>query len=145
MSLSTNWLYTIFGLPFPLMPSTSYMLFFTRSSSSFHNTCSNHLNQFHFTSDTVSIHTFSLNSALGILSFRDTPHIHHTVPFSSLSVPISHSSVHLCPISHFHTPLHSSHITYTLAFSFNGTSFLIKIPDKSLYFPQHTLYPRHRC
>ena len=62
MSLSTTWLHVIFGLPHPLLPSTSNMIFFTQSSSSsFHNTCSNHLNLFYFTvSDTDSIPILSL-------------------------------------------------------------------------------------
>ena len=84
MSLSTTWLHVIFGLPRPLLPSTSNdMIFFTQSSSSFRSTRPNYLNLFRFTaSDTDSIPILFFSSALGTISLSDTPHIYLTILIS---------------------------------------------------------------
>ena len=89
------------------VPSTSYDMLFSSHHDLSVTHVPSHLNRFHFTtSDTKSIHILFLSSAL----YPSEIHVHHTsiVPSSSLSAPILHSAPHSLPMSHFHTPSHSS-------------------------------------
>jgi len=84
-SLSTTSLQVIFGLPLGLEPSTSYSIhFFTKSVSSFHNTCPYHCSLFCCSTKIISsIPSLSLSFLLGTLSFTLTSHIHLTILISA--------------------------------------------------------------
>ena len=113
MSLSTTCLHVILGLPLPLTLSTTYdMFFFLQSPSSFRNTCPSHLNRFRFTTsntNSIPISPLAPHSAL----YPSETHNTSIVPSLSLSAPIFHSAPHSLPMSHFHTPSHSSHTSHT--------------------------------
>jgi len=70
-SFCTASLHVLFGLPFGLVPSTSYSIrFFTQSVSSFRNMCPYHRNLFCCSINIISsIPSLSLNSLLRALSF----------------------------------------------------------------------------
>ena len=84
-SSRTTSLQVLFGLPLGLGPSTSYSIhFFTQSSSSFRSTCPYHRSLFCCKTNAMSsIHSLSLSSLLGSLSFNLTPHIHLTILISA--------------------------------------------------------------
>jgi len=75
-----------FGLPFGLIPSTSYSVhFFTQLLSSFRSTCPYHRNLFCCSTEIMSSNSsLPLNSLLGTLSCNFTPHIHLTILISAL-------------------------------------------------------------
>jgi len=80
-SFCTTSLHVIIGLPLGLEPSTSYSIhFFTKSLSSFRNTCPYYCNLFCCSIKIISsVHSLSPNSLLGTLSFTLTLHIHLTI------------------------------------------------------------------
>jgi len=82
----TTSLHVLFGLPLGLETSTSYSIhFFTKSVSSFHNTCPYHRNLFCCSINIYIAYSYSflLNSLLGTLSFTLTIHIHLTILISA--------------------------------------------------------------
>ena len=84
-SFCTTSLHVLFGLPLGLEPSISYSIhFFTKSVSSFHNTCPYHRNLFCCSIKIIScIPSLSLNSLL-------------TVFYLNITHPSDHS--HLCSL-----------------------------------------------
>ena len=123
MYFSTTWLHVILSLPRHLLPSTSSdMIFFTQSSSSFPSTCHNDLTLFCFTaSDTDSTPILSLSSALGTVSLSDTPHIYLTILISV------RSNLPLCSTVMAHVSLPYiiallTHVTYSFSISLSDPS-----------------------
>jgi len=68
--------------------------FFTKSLSSFHNTCPYHRNLFHCSTEIISSNpSLSLNPLLGIMSCSFTPHIHLTILISACHLSRIHHSL----------------------------------------------------
>src|SRR5437867_12026761 len=87
MSFFTHCIHVFLPPPFFTPPTTSKFLHLeTQSSASLHSTCPHHLSLPRLTtSSTLSIPSPSLNSSLGLLSFKVTPDIHLTILFSVLT------------------------------------------------------------
>jgi len=120
------------------------VLYFSHHPTFFSSTSHHQFSKIHVpatsTNSSLQLQSPFSPSALHLITYSSETRCTFITAFSSLFAHIILSALYSWPRSHFHTPL-LTHATFTFPLNFNDASFLVKISDSSLKFPnvQRTL------